>query len=158
MAFLNNVYGNYQLIIQNAKSLLIANSSMLKELKYQIRYGVTESLSEAKTIIRAAKANLNQLGLSHLMVAKQNLSNQKSIIKNEASAVVIRKNHQLSIYKKSVALANPEHILKRGFSITRINGKLIRENMAVKEGDEIETTTNKLIIQSTITNAIEKNG
>jgi exodeoxyribonuclease VII large subunit len=158
IGFLNNVYRNYQLIIQNAKNLLAENSSMLRELKHQIRYGVTQNITEAKSKIRDSKSSINQLGLSQIMSSKQNIITIKSIIKNEVSAVVIRNNHQLSMYKKSVALANPEHILKRGFTITRINGKTMRGNMAIEEGDEVETTTNQLIIQSTITNTTERNG
>ena len=46
----------------------------------------------------------------------------------------------MELMESKLKSAHPDHILKLGFSIARINGKAIRNANDVKEGDEIETT------------------
>lgn len=54
--------------------------------------------------------------------------------------------------EKSIRLMDPENILKRGFSITKINGKTISPEAALpKEGKEIETILYQGQLKSTIT-------
>lgn len=48
--------------------------------------------------------------------------------------------HRLQIIEKSLALASPVHILKQGYSITRLNGKAIHSLQSLKQGDKIVTT------------------
>jgi exodeoxyribonuclease VII large subunit len=156
--FIDQIYGNYNLIIQNAKNILTEQSSLLREMKHQLKYGVSLSISEAKTLIRTSKNNLNHLAKDNVLKEKQNLIDLKSILKNEVLAIVIRSKHQLSLQKKSVSLSNPEHVLQRGFTITRVNGKILNAKTLHQAGDVIETQTNKLIIRSTLINAEERNG
>jgi exodeoxyribonuclease VII large subunit len=47
--------------------------------------------------------------------------------------------------------SNPERLLKLGFSIARVNGKVIKNIEEVKEGDNIETTLASGTIKSTVT-------
>lgn len=54
---------------------------------------------------------------------------------------------QLSIRAKSL---DPKLLLKRGYSITTVNGKVIREPSMLKHGDEIETLLNKGTVRSLV--------
>lgn len=57
-------------------------------------------------------------------------------------APMLLQNEQkrMELMESKLKSAHPDHILKLGFSIARINGKAIRNANDVKEGDEIETT------------------
>ncbi|MGW8123463.1 exodeoxyribonuclease VII large subunit [Roseivirga echinicomitans] len=55
--------------------------------------------------------------------------------------------------EKQVKLLDPKSVLKRGYSITLINGKYISEQQKIKEGDELETITAKHKIKSTVKSA-----
>ena len=48
-------------------------------------------------------------------------------------------------------------MLKRGFSITKINGKIITENTTIKLNDELETITYSNKITSNVTKNEVKN-
>ena len=48
--------------------------------------------------------------------------------------------HRLDLFQRSFEAASPEHILSLGYSITRLNGKAVRDAAALKPGDEVETT------------------
>jgi exodeoxyribonuclease VII large subunit len=48
--------------------------------------------------------------------------------------------HRLDLFQRSIDAASPEHILSLGYSITRLNGKAVRDASNLKPGDEVETT------------------
>lgn len=48
---------------------------------------------------------------------------------------------KMDFAQRTIQMAQPDNILKRGFSITRLNGKAVRDASTVKAGDIIETTT-----------------
>lgn len=48
--------------------------------------------------------------------------------------------HKLDLFQRSIEAASPEHILSLGYSITRLNGKAIRDTSTLKPGEEVETT------------------
>ena len=48
--------------------------------------------------------------------------------------------HRLDLYRERIDAASPEHILSLGYSITRLNGKAVRDAGNLKPGDEVETT------------------
>lgn len=49
-------------------------------------------------------------------------------------------HHKLELHQRSIDAASPEHILSLGYSITRINGKAVRDTAELTTGDEVQTT------------------
>ena len=50
-----------------------------------------------------------------------------------------REGRTLKMLEQNVRLASPEHILKLGFSITTLNGKVVRKASQLKPGDRLQT-------------------
>ena len=48
--------------------------------------------------------------------------------------------HRLDLFQRSIDAASPEHILSLGYSITRLNGKAVRDASTLTPGDEVQTT------------------
>ncbi len=48
---------------------------------------------------------------------------------------------KMDFAQRTIQMAQPDNILSRGFSITRLNGKAVRDASTVKAGDIIETQT-----------------
>ena len=46
--------------------------------------------------------------------------------------------------------ADPKNILEKGFSITRVNGKAVRDSVLVRDGDILETELFKGVIRSEV--------
>lgn len=61
-----------------------------------------------------------------------------------------QQQHTLALVAKSLQLADPQHILRQGYSITRINGRAVRDALEVHPGDIITTTLSRGSIQSTV--------
>jgi exodeoxyribonuclease VII large subunit len=62
----------------------------------------------------------------------------------------------LSQIEEKVKFLDPIHVLKRGYSITRINGKAIDENAIIQVDTEIVTQTIQGSISAKVT-AISRN-
>jgi len=60
-------------------------------------------------------------------------------------------NDQLNITQKHINLVDPMNVVKRGYTITSINGKNLRSIKEVNQGDEITTLTFDGVISSKVT-------
>jgi exodeoxyribonuclease VII large subunit len=60
-------------------------------------------------------------------------------IKNGAYRLLTRERGKLSLWQKTIELHSPERIYKMGYSLTTVNGKVLRNQKDVKTGDIIET-------------------
>lgn len=47
--------------------------------------------------------------------------------------------HKLSYFENSLAHLDPQNVLKKGYSITKLNGKVVTKASKLKQGDKIET-------------------
>lgn len=100
----------------------------ISQLKLSIRFSCAERLKMDDLKLDKLKAPLQR-------VAKHRLSNMRG---------------HLESLEKELALVNPESVLKRGYSITRVNGKLIGKE-PIKQGDTMETITQGQVVSSEIT-------
>ncbi len=62
-------------------------------------------------------------------------------------------NHRLELASQRAALLDPQLLLQRGYSITTLNGKVIRNASEVKEGDILETRLSTGTISSSALSA-----
>lgn len=79
-------------------------------------------------------------------------------LKRTSSRLVEAENKNLLQVERQVKSMSPDQVLKRGFSITLLNGQLIGPENKAKEGSKILTLTANQDFESTITKIQEKNG
>ena len=61
-----------------------------------------------------------------------------------------REKNRLSLWGKTIDLHSPERIFKMGYSLTTVNGKVVRPAQEVMKGDVLETHTHNGVIQSVV--------
>jgi exodeoxyribonuclease VII large subunit len=61
-------------------------------------------------------------------------------LKNAISSFIAREQYRLSEKESFVKLSSPGYVLAKGYSITRMGGKVIKSPEDVSSGDVIETT------------------
>lgn len=76
-------------------------------------------------------------------------------ITEKSKDFLIAQNHKLEFMKKSIENMNPENVLRRGYSISLLNGKSITDTSQVKGDDKIETILFKGEIISTVESTIK---
>ena len=73
----------------------------------------------------------------------------KAPLKRVTTHRIEQMHNALGLYEKELELVDPKAVLKRGYSITRLNGELVSKG-APKAGDTIETVTAEQTIKSEI--------
>lgn len=103
----------------------------------------------AEFLIHAMLANETQIaelqsGIA--MAVAQRIDNEKRRLETLTGQIPVHtalymqaQRHKLDLYQRSIEAASPEHILSLGYSITRLNGKVVRDASSLKAGDEVET-------------------
>jgi exodeoxyribonuclease VII large subunit len=60
-------------------------------------------------------------------------------MKNTLHQLLTQERSKLTIWQKTIELHSPERIYKMGYSLTTINGKVVRNQSDIKPGDIIDT-------------------
>jgi exodeoxyribonuclease VII large subunit len=134
----NNAIDNQIKTISNHARFIFRNENeYLKTNKTGIIKGVTMF------------CNVNKISI----VRQQEKLQLQSLLKTKNSLI------ELNNMEKNVANMNPVNVLKRGYSITRLNGKSVKNISQVKNGDILNTTVHKgnivSIVKSTHKNNIQ---
>ena len=74
---------------------------------------------------------------------------QKTMVR-KTTELFTANRYFLELAETKMKYVDPKNILEKGFSITRVNGKAVRETARVKKGDVLETELFKGVIRSEI--------
>ena len=69
---------------------------------------------------------------------------------NAVRGKAVRERGKLDLWMKTIELHSPERIFKMGYSLTMVNGELVRSQSEVNEGDVLETHLHDGVIQSVV--------
>lgn len=104
---------------------------------------VLERINEAQQRITMA---INQ----RLANQKTRLSNLQTLIPVLSQRILSNARHRLELIELKLQSHDPQLQLKRGFSITLHNGRVVHDPTQLKEGDEIETRVEKGTVRSIV--------
>ena len=128
----------------------------LTALQENLSFHVKRKVQENSAMLEKYMSDLGHLALEHL--------NRRAAFLHQVHQFMIlgignffsRKSDYLTSLGKQQALIDPENILKRGYSITLIDGKAIKDVEEVKSGDLLETKLYKGVIQSKVEKTLKK--
>ena len=101
-----------------ARNLMTGSGAAVRLQTVRLRQAVELALTNARNVTDNASARLRQVTESRLHAETDRLDNAA----------------------KMVRMASPERVLRRGFSITRLNGKAVRSADELKPGDVLSST------------------
>lgn len=126
---------------QQTKAALNAKNFTLEKQIQLVRSG-SKNLQHAQRIeLDRFKANLGKFSMTFFDHENKRMAELKFQIKPNTDRLLENLKLRLQTSEKSIHLVDPIQVLKRGYSLTLKNGKLISENNPVLEGDLIETKT-----------------
>jgi len=129
--------------------------SELADFLIQKYHNFAIPLDQAQERLRTtAKNKFSQENEKLQLFAQQMSWNSKALLKNESHSIQIliqrlnlfshhllkEQYASLAHLSRMVKMADPTLLLKRGFSITYLNGRALTHTAQVQEGDQIETT------------------
>ncbi len=126
--FEQNCLDAFHHIVQQTKQQVQIANLQIAELKSRLSNSTNQNLRYNEQIIVRLMDKIGFLA-------------QQKIAKDKNTLVTI---------EKSINLLNPKTILERGYTMTLLNGKLVKPNTKVQKGDKITTKGNQFELQSEI--------
>jgi len=98
-------------------------------------------LFERRRYMLETTASRIALGAKHqLLTSTQRIEQQQNKLSSVANQLVSKTSDSLEHIARVVTLSDPKYILQRGYSITTVNGKSLRDTTQLKQGDRVVTT------------------
>ncbi len=139
------------ILLRKVTQLLDTQSTALND---QVRYFRLHSLHLLNQRHRGLEHHSIRLkvGSSNLLrQGGQALNHTKQTLKTVGSGTLRNHLAELVSMEKSVKLLDPQQVLNRGYSITRINGHAVKNAEHLKKGDVLETVLASGHVTSTVT-------
>lgn len=127
-------------LLQFVQNLFIRETHQLEQLEHGYRLNATRLITRERSLM-AQLENSCQLMATHLLNQEKNrIENINKMIQLSVKQSFIIKSKELEGLEEKIRLLHPEQVLRRGYSITRLNGKALTNPKAVKRGDHLVTT------------------
>ncbi len=78
------------------------------------------------------------------------LEQLKTKVGGKVTEILTANRYFLELAETKMKYADPKNILEKGFSITRVNGKAVRDSVLVRKGDVLETELFEGVIRSEV--------
>lgn len=91
-----------------------------------------------------------QLAAKVLITKRGEVENCERLLPILSKQLLARENEKLASMQNSIKLLHPNNILKRGFSITYLNGKPVTDAKKLKSGDEVVTQLHSGKVKSVV--------
>lgn len=117
---------------QQQKDFLLQAGNIIQQKSFQ-------RVASAKSILEVNGADLKTLSQKILLNQKHGVEMLKSALNQHFQNIVRKETSTLDILESKIKMLDPQNILRRGYSITLHQGKIVKSTKALKEGNEIET-------------------
>jgi len=162
--FLVLTFREFDLEVQQMTHYILLESNRFLNMKQQslialangIHQGVQKRVQHAKERFLSVQFQVQHQYRNQLSVHHQALQNQETRLKPQVLFYLDRETQKVNQIEEKVQFLDPIHVLKRGYSITRINGKAIDEKSIIDIDAAIETETIQGIISAKVT-AVSRN-
>lgn len=109
------------------------------ELNHNLLQIIDTRLRNERQRLEAVSRHLPLLVERRLTLEKSRMDYLVPTLKQGVSRRIEQHRQHLALLEQGIQLSSPEHILKRGFSITLKDGKIIRSAQELTTGDKITT-------------------
>lgn len=145
--FLIQQFHNFAILVEEAQDkLLRCVENVFIQEKHKIEQIEQNYHLIATRLLTYEKSRLEQMERGYKLMASHALTQEKSRIESlckmmqlSINQIIIIKNKELDSLEEKISLLHPEQVLKRGYSITRLNGKVLTDASVVQPGDTLTT-------------------
>ena len=116
------------------------SASDLENLTRRMGEAINDRMNSEKMRIEMLMQKLPSLFAVARVRREQLLENMWNRAVAGVGNILTSQNHKLELLAKSAAAADPAIILKRGYSLTRLNGRVVKGASELKKGDRLTTS------------------
>lgn len=151
----NRIRDNVRIILEENKNMLETHSIRLLPLtRIMISASMAKLSGKVMELIRIGREKTFRSGVVSANHLSRLISSVKTVSLNRTTALEASRqslitltvnslnnyNNRLNGFDKSLNILNPENVLKRGYTITSIKGKILKSRDQVKPDDIIDTS------------------
>ena len=145
--FLVQHFHNFSALVEEYKGKILDYSQQLLEFeKRRFAELMQRHFSGTRQFLHGEKTMLDKLSRDLLAITKDSLHNERvkmgelqSGLKFHVKQWLTSRFSDIALLESQLRALDPANVLQRGYSITYFNGKPLRDQAEVKEGDEITT-------------------
>lgn len=178
-AFKERIDNAQSSLVSISESLLRANNNRINELVRVVKSNSIPYINQNARILNGfmtsitryaqnhLNTNMHQLTACimkiaagkkfHISAANSHLLNQQKLLTMHTANSISFLNQHLQVMEEKIMMLNPENVLKRGYSITTVNGKLIKDISLLNENETITTELSSGQIKSKVEQIIKNN-
>ena len=124
---------------RTVKQISFRKEHELNNLKHQIKSMVLLWFTVSKTGLGQRRRNLKHVVKESIIKQQSVLIHYKDIVAGESKKMIFREQERIHFHENTARLINPENILKRGYTLTLKEGKIIKSTKQININEEIET-------------------
>ena len=169
-----------QLVANKAGNIIVKRKNLLTQLHQLLPAGTQHILAEenklltrvnqsvtskSKNIIFNNSNALTRMSSSVTLRAQLNIERSKNIIENVknnlklfAGKHVIKQLSDLEHFSSLIKTMHPENILKKGFAVVKVDGKIVKDAKNIQEGNDLTLTLSDAEIKTKVISKTKLNG
>ncbi len=139
-----------------SQSFLKVQQSELKQISSEVKSNTNRFVTRQNHLLDYSGNKLNFI-FREQVLRNRNLLNQfEHLLKIHSFEMVRSEKRNLHGIGEKLRLVDPMNILKRGYSLTMINGKIVKSVDQIKSGDKLETHLSDGTVESTVEKVYKK--
>jgi exodeoxyribonuclease VII large subunit len=153
------LYHHSQLLLQQSHQYQQAVRTRINKASYRLdkmtfilQHDLKLKLQKIDLDLDATSAWLNQKITNSIKLQGEKLQHHSQTLQNKSKQLIETQNRKMLQIEQIIQLADPIQILKKGFSISRMNGKLLTSAEEIEKNAILTTELKDGIIESKITN------
>ena len=150
--FAEPVHQAKAIIEREAKQQLTHEQDKLNNQIRYFRLHSTHLLNGQQQTLEYGAVRLGMVSTARIQRGQQSLSQAAQTLNGATLSLLKDRHSNLVATEKTVHLLDPQQVLQRGYSITRLNGVALKDVAAVREGDVVET----FLAHGSMTSKIDK--
>jgi exodeoxyribonuclease VII large subunit len=143
---------NMTMSIMKIRTLLSKHTERCDRIMSEIRTGLNVRMKEEEMKLNMIGNKLETSPKRLISDQESHLNGIKELISRTTKHRIEKANEKLGFLEHRLTLNDPRTILKRGYSITRINGKVVTNDLETNDGDIMET----LLYDGKVTSVVKK--
>lgn len=143
---------NMTMSIMKIRTLLSKHTERCDRIMSEIRTGLNVRMKEEEMKLNMIGNKLETSPKRLISEHESHLNGIKDLISRTTKHRIEKANEKLGFLEHRLTLNDPRTILKRGYSITRINGKVVTNDLETNDGDIMET----LLYDGKVTSVVKK--
>lgn len=157
--YLIQLFHNFSVPVAEAEKLLaerslrlLADENLALQRELRLFRSVTEtSLLRSRQFLKDQAVTLKSESRTVVKDQRQLLTQCLDRVKQQKPSLFRHWRGELTSVEKALDMLRPENVLKRGYSITRINGEAVSNASAILPGTELDTVLYQGTIKSVVT-------